>query len=422
MSRSTRHLAALGTASALALVLAACAAPNPEAVDPSDCVTDGATLQVRYPATAQASIDIAVPAFEAAYPGVALETAELAGANYTEYAQQVIGDIASGLQIDVVNIGHDQVRLFTDTYEVQPFDTTLLGASYDAEFLPIGQVGGEQYAIPYQVSVPGLYINRDALAAAGVDPDVEIDDLAALLDTAIEVTASTGSPSIGVNSGVSADDWYTQALVQSLGGSYVDDGMPAFASPEGEEAWGFYAQASAEGALLHSAFADTLGAFVTGSAPFLVLSTAAVPLIAGQVADSFEWDLRLLPVSSDLSFAAGGNSWISIADDPCRAALGQAFVAEVVSADALAPSLTGASYLPVDTQIRADMLADDELDPRLRGIYEADLTLTAFGGWPGTTTPEVQQVIADMTTRIVGGADVAAELEATSAEIEGIVG
>jgi len=406
-----------------ALLLAGCSTGTQSAsVSLESCETDGVTLAVAAPPTAAAALEIAVATFEAEHPGLTVSTTELAGASYNEYAQQIIGDLAAGVQVDVANVGHDQVRLFVDSYDVRPFDTQLLHDSYDESFLPIGVVGADQYAIPFQVSIAGLYRNLDALAAAGIDTDEPLESLDDVIAQAQAYTTATGTPALGIDQGVGADDWYSQMLTQSLGGEFVEEGAPAFDSEAGVEAFTFWSSGS-EGFMTRAAATDTIGGFVTGATPMLVISTAAVPLFTSQVADAFEWDMQAFPASSQARYAAGGNSWVAIADDDCRAALGQAFIAEVVGTDALLATLTGYGYLPVDEAARTTLMTDPATDARTVALYERDdIVMTPFGGWPGSTTPEVQRAIADMVDRIMAGADVADELASTQQQIEGIVG
>jgi multiple sugar transport system substrate-binding protein len=422
MSLTRRGGAVLATAASV-LALAGCAGGNQPAatVDLANCTAEGTVLSVAAPPTAKAAFDVAIPAFEAAHPGITVEAKELAGKSYNEYAQQIIGDMASGVAVDVANIGHDQVRLFTDTYDVPAFDTGVLHDSYDASFLPVGQVGGEQYAIPFQVSVAGLYRNTDALAAAGVTTTAptSLDEVIALAQS---YTAATGSPAVSIDAGVGGDDWYLQMLTQSLGGEFVTDGKPAFDSAAGEEAFSFYGDGASEGFLQRVPAADSLGAFASGKVPMVVISSAAVPLFTKQIADTFAWDMQLFPASAETKYAAGGNSWIALAQDGCQSAFAQEFIAEIVSTDALLATLKGYGYLPVDTGAREALLADAALDPRTRGAYETEITMTPFGGWPGSTTPEVQRAIADAVDRIVAGADVSAEVPKLKAQIDGIVG
>ena len=96
------------------------------------------------------------------------------------------------------------------------------------EMLRAVQVRGQAYGLPLGFSVPVLYYNKDALRAKGLRvPRTwgEVEEAAARL------TSRTAKGLV-----VASDIWSFNALVMSLGGSLVKDGLPAFTSKEVVEA------------------------------------------------------------------------------------------------------------------------------------------------------------------------------------------
>ncbi|GLV48112.1 sugar ABC transporter substrate-binding protein [Thermus sp. LT1-2-5] len=96
------------------------------------------------------------------------------------------------------------------------------------EMLKTGQVKGKTFGLPLGLSVPALYYNKDAFRARGLRPPrtwPEVEEAAARL---------TGRTAKGMV--VSTDIWSFNAIVMSLGGSLVRDGLPAFTSREVVEA------------------------------------------------------------------------------------------------------------------------------------------------------------------------------------------
>ncbi|WP_117237642.1 ABC transporter substrate-binding protein [Thermus sediminis] len=92
------------------------------------------------------------------------------------------------------------------------------------EMLRAGQVQGRSYGLPLGLSVPALYYNKDAFRARGLAPPrswAEVEEAAARL------TSRTARGLV-----VSTDIWSFNALVMSLGGSLVREGLPAFTSKE----------------------------------------------------------------------------------------------------------------------------------------------------------------------------------------------
>lgn len=111
-----------------------------------------------------------------------------------------------------------------------PLDPYLNGLPRDLypEMLRTVQVKGKTFGLPLGLSVPVLYYNKDAFRARGLRPPstwAEVEEAAAKL------TSRTSKGLV-----VSTDIWSFNALVMSLGGSLVKDGLPAFTSKEVVEA------------------------------------------------------------------------------------------------------------------------------------------------------------------------------------------
>ncbi|MGC8967696.1 MAG: ABC transporter substrate-binding protein [Thermus sp.] len=111
-----------------------------------------------------------------------------------------------------------------------PLDPYLQGLPKDLhpEALKAAQVKGKTYGLPLGLSVPALYYNKDAFRAKGLRPPrtwPEVEEAAARL---------SGRTAKGMV--VSTDIWSFNALVMSLGGSLVREGLPNFTSKEAVEA------------------------------------------------------------------------------------------------------------------------------------------------------------------------------------------
>ncbi|SDF35195.1 carbohydrate ABC transporter substrate-binding protein, CUT1 family [Thermus arciformis] len=111
-----------------------------------------------------------------------------------------------------------------------PLDPYLQNLPQDLhpEALRAAQVKGKTYGLPLGLSVPALYYNKDAFRAKGLRAPrtwAEVEEAAAKL------TSRTAKGLV-----VSTDIWSFNAVVMSLGGSLVKDGLPAFTSKEVVEA------------------------------------------------------------------------------------------------------------------------------------------------------------------------------------------
>ncbi|WP_038048282.1 ABC transporter substrate-binding protein [Thermus caliditerrae] len=111
-----------------------------------------------------------------------------------------------------------------------PLDPYLNGLPKDLypEMLRATQVKGKTFGLPLGLSVPALYYNKDAFRAKGLKPPrtwAEVEEAAGKL------TSRTAKGLV-----VATDIWSFNAIVMSLGGSLVRDGLPAFTSKEVVEA------------------------------------------------------------------------------------------------------------------------------------------------------------------------------------------
>ena len=416
--------AILGLSACASTPVAAPPTSTAKPITTAECVTQGSNqLNVSYTKTSTPSVGIAKAALEKKYPGLTVNAVLSSAANYTEMGQQIVADKAAGKNVDVAQVGNDQVRLFVDTYGLKPFDMSVLPTTYDKQYLPAGQIKGKQYAIPFQVSLPGMYINKDAFTKAGLNPEEPPTTIAELLKAARKLKATLGDQQIiGINGGPSSDDFFLQAFVQSYGGTFTaDDGTAAFNTKAGVDALNFFSTTAKEGLLMHKTDVETAAAFESGQLPILIQSTASVQNIDTAIGPKFQWDISLMPTTSKPSFTAGGNSLISLSDNACTTKLSDEFIADMVKPDALGASLKSYTYQPVDTSVQAAMLASNSTNPKAKEMLGVSTKLVARGAWPGTHTPEVQKIIADMVEQIVAGQDVKVQLTSAVQKIDGVV-
>uniref|UniRef100_A0A7C2C0X7 ABC transporter substrate-binding protein n=1 Tax=Thermus islandicus TaxID=540988 RepID=A0A7C2C0X7_9DEIN len=173
-----------------------------------------------------------------------------------------------------------------------PLDPYLQGLPKDLypRALEAGQVKGKTYGLPLGLSVPALYYNKDAFRAKGLKVPrtwAEVEEAAAKLTS----RAAKGLV-------VSTDLWSFNALVMSLGGSLVREGLPNFTSKEAVEALEMlyrlvqkgYAQARN---LAEAPFA--VADFLRTKAFMGLAPTTALPVVLAQTSLPFGVGLAPLP-------------------------------------------------------------------------------------------------------------------------------
>ncbi|GAA5336347.1 ABC transporter substrate-binding protein [Thermus hydrothermalis] len=158
------------------------------------------------------------------------------------------------------------------------------------EMLRTGQVKGKTFGLPLGLSVPALYYNKDAFRARGLRPPrtwPEVEEAAARL---------TGRTAKGMV--VSTDIWSFNAIVMSLGGSLVKDGLPAFTSKEAVEALEMLYRMVQKGHAQARNLAEAQFAvadFLRTKAFMGIGPTTALPVVEAQTALPFAVGLAPLP-------------------------------------------------------------------------------------------------------------------------------
>lgn len=398
-------------------------ADQTEPAEAGDCDPDGITLRTKYLSVGEPAVVAAKAVMEERYPGLSVETGASSAAAYDELTQQIVADIAGGRDLDVIMAGNSQVRFFVDTFAPEPLDTTKLRDTYDTKFLDVGTVGGEVYMAPFQVSIPALFYNKDLMVEAGLDPEQPPATFSELVDTAeaLKDVSSAGAFYMPID-GIA--DWTVQAAVQSAGGTFVnDDGTAGFDTPEGREGIGLYKQMADAGLMDPISFSDGSTAFTTGATPLMITSVAGTAGFAATVGDAFEWGVVEMPVADggSAAYPAGGNGWLVLTDDPCRAAFASELIGEMLAPEAIAEALKVSSYIPVDSEAKEILLADPSIPEQQLLGYNYTGPVTPWGGWPNDTAPEANKLVSDMTLQIMQGADLDSTIADTVAAIDQVV-
>lgn len=424
---------AVGTFAVGSLLLSGCATgPAPAAdleiatsADIASCDPAESNISVTFGTQAAEAMDIAVANLQAEYPGLEISAAPQATTSYDDLTKTIVADIAVGKRPDLIMTGLGQLRFWTDTYDPTPIDTAALPATYKTQFLDAGTVDDTVYLAPAQISTPVLLVNQDALDAAGAGDAADITTFDDLVAAAEKVTAETGAPSVSIPA-VGLADWFSQAFVQGSGESFVnEDGSAGFGSEKAVEALSVWTTLADKGLELGVADQDAMAQFIGGNAAFLVYTTSTIASIQNGIGDAFEWTAVDLPSVGGEGGAlpAGGNGWIVLSDDECRAAFSNALVGELLSSEAVAgASGTSYSYIPVDTEAGEALLSSDAATPQLTYAWSYDKPLTPWGGFNGANIVQVNDTIRTMAQKLQSGDDAAPTVETAVAGVDAIVG
>lgn len=422
---TSKLVLAAGTLS-IALLATACGSSDSggttaTAADISSCDPNGTTITAQYLPQGDSAAQAAKVSMEQEFPGLTVELKPGGDSGYDKATQQMVADIAAGSRPDVAMIGLGQIRFWVDQYKPQPLDTSALAETYDQRFLDIGKVDGTSYIAPFQVSIPVLYTNTTMTESAGVTaPPTSTSQW---LDDAATVKAATGSASVSLPRDQIAD-WVAQAMIQSAGATFVDaEGKPGFDNDEGRAGMDIYAELGAQKLQDPIGANDALTQFNTGNLAYMVTSPASAASIKKAIGDKFDWTVTAMPVpdGGEASLPAGGNGWMVLSEDPCKAAFGNALIGHMLDPQVITESSKSFSYIPVDTEAAATLAADPDAQSQLGFAWTYTGTPTPWGGWHGDATPKVNQFIQDMVQRLTGGEPLDAVMTDTVRRIDAAV-
>lgn len=388
------------------------------------CKPEETTVTLAYSKLGAHAVDYAKEVMEKKYPGLTIEATPSEATGYEALTKQIVADSAVGKRPDLIMSGLGQLGFWVDSFNPATVDETTLPEGYQKQFLGAGQVDGETYLAPFQISAPAMLVNKKLLAEAGVQDPTAVKDYDAMLEAARKITAKTGKPSVHIATD-GLPDWFTQALVQGAGEKFVaEDGSFGFDTEKGRKAIGILSKLQKENLLLPVGLDDGEAQFSAGNVAFHMNTTSRMAKIVEKTPASTDWmpiDLPTLDGAAG-TLPAGGNGWIVISEDSCAAAYSGAMINEMLTKEAsLLSSGKDRSYIPVNKLAADELLAGDDVAPQTKYAWTYSKPLTIWGGFDGERTAQVNETIQTMIEKLSTGAAAEDVVPATAKAINGMV-
>ena len=332
-----------------------------------------------------------------------------------------------------------------DSGTVIPTQACIEAAGYDTSgFQPSTiaaySAAGVQWGMPFNVSNPVLYYNRNMFEAAGLDPDhppQSLEELRQFSQQLVDSGAAASGMAIESGSG-SGGGWYIEQWFANKGELYADNGngrlAPAtrvlYDGPAGVELLTFvqslindglavYVGDNAGGAdqLLKLADTSAPAAMALGSSAFLgtVINTLAGGLVPGLGPEDIGVGPLPGPVAPPTALVGGAAVYVTEGKRDLEAAAAWDFMQYLVSPEVQAQFAVQTGYVPV----RSDALDVEpaasayQNDPRYRVAYDQLVKTTDS---PASLGPilgpqrEIRSITANAVAEIFNGGDVQAAL------------
>lgn len=345
-----------------------------------------------------------IEAFNAQGAGVQV-TGTSYGANYEEVMQRAQANISAQIGPAIVVTGWkyalfaDAALNIVDLREVGGEATDAVLERYRPWVVDIVRVGDKLAGLPFAVSTPILYYNRDLFTRAGLDPEVapatwdEVAEFAATLTAGSEIDGAV----VG-----EVNEWTAQSFIQNNGGRVLnDEDKAAFDSDAAVSGMAVWDAFRTDGHFLTMANDQMRPAFLAGNVPMYFTSVGSLAAISSGA--GFELGTAEFPATGEMakSMPSGGNFLGVYTQDAGQQEAAWAFL-DFASSTECATIWSETGYLVATT---------DEIPPlpgQEPAYVQMEAGLTNETIWPGERGLEALIVFNDWMSRIVNG-DVSVE-------------
>lgn len=275
---------------------------------------------------------------------------------------------------------------------------------------------GEMLGFPYSASTAVVFINKDLLAEANVDPE-SIETYDDLYSAAEQIHDATGKAGLYISE--SPDSWTSQQLIESYGDQIVDDnGQASFAGEAGIQAIDDWYQSMDSGATMHATVADGQQAFISGDVGMLISTIAQRSNVVDNAA--FEsMAIELPSQNGNRAVPAGGAMLAVTAQDEAEQEAAMKFIEFLYEPDNIAIWTGGTGYLPAtqDATENAELKDLIENDQMFATSYAMMPDLVPFASFPGNNGLQAYEKLRDARDRVFTGVPADEELPKAEEEI-----
>lgn len=354
--------------------------------------------------------------------------------SYTGVIQNLQAALVADNYPGVVQISYSYLNYFAENFPyVSPQEIVTKYCPDDSEWINMNfldsvsglanTTNGDMLALPYAVSQPILFVNKDMLAKAGIDPETVPATWDDVLDICAKIKAATGDYGIYIESG---DNIFWQlGMVLSAGAEMyeMENGkcVPKFNSEEGKVGWQVLQDLYTNNYTVSMTVEEGLAAFISGKIAIIGVSTAR----AAYFTENCDFALTSWECPGydghETRTATGGNMLVTVAKDEAQIKACWEFLKFLYQPENLKVFIEATGYLPPIVGM------EDELTDFINnavGIQTGIDSLkhaTAWTSWPGPNGLEVEQIMYNMRDSITAGADISTALSDAEAKVKALM-
>lgn len=352
---------------------------------------------------------------------------------YKGLMQNLQAEAAAGTSPAVVQVGWAFLDYFSNTFEYTepqaiidqhfPDDKTFLSDNFLPNILDLAVNNeGKQVGIPYSLSTPVLYLNKDLLREAGLDENgpKTWEELKTFAETVKEKTGK-----YGLYIQEPADNWATQALLESNGAQMITDGKATFASKEGIQAYSLWADLVASKSALHIGWDQGVQSFIDGNVAMLYTTIAQ----RSNVQNNAKFDVATVKSPAwegkQVKLPAGGAMLAITAKGEEQQKAAWEFMKYLYSVESIAKWTEGTGYVPPREGVAdaenglKQFLEENEMMQAAIDQMDVVVPWTSF---PGDAGLQAEQMLIDMRDQVLSGSITVEEgLKQTEEQINSIL-
>lgn len=334
---------------------------------------------------------------------------------YKGLLQNFQAEAATGDTPEIVQVGWSFLEYFSNNFsyvepqdiidEYFPDDKTFLEDNFLPNILELAEnEEGNQVGIPYSLSSPVLYINKDILREAGLDENGP-KTWEETVEFANIIKEKTGKYGLYIQE--PADNWATQAILESNGARMITDGKASFASEEGIEAYEAYADMILNTkSALHISWSEGVQSFIDGNVGMVYTTIAqraniqkgATFDVAAISSPAWEGEETRLP-------AGGAFLTITAQDEETKKAAWE-FEKYLYSVEAMADWTIGTGYVPprkdvaeAENGLKSFLEENEMMEAAIKQMDK----VVSWASFPGDVGLQAEQILLDTRDRILGG-------------------
>jgi multiple sugar transport system substrate-binding protein/sn-glycerol 3-phosphate transport system substrate-binding protein len=334
---------------------------------------------------------------------------------YKGLLQNLQAEVASGKSPAVVQIGWAFLDYFSNNFtyaqpqdiinEHFPEDKNFLADNFLPNVLSLAQnKDKKQIGIPYSLSTPVLYINKDILRESGLNENGP-KTWEELVKFSNVIKEKTGK--YGFYMQEPADNWAIQALLESNGARMITDGKASFASEEGISAYQTYANMVLDSkSALHISWDEGVNSFIDGNVGMLYTTIAR----RANVQKGAKFDVAAIssPTWSGKTkrLPAGGAFLAITATSKEEQKAAWEFEKYLYSVESMAKWTQGTGYVPPRKDV-ADaengLKSFLEENQMMNAAIEQMDGVVSWASFPGDAGLQAEQILLDTRDKILGG-------------------